>query len=84
MNAYNERFSFNRTVQEEFIGYREALLLEDIGAFNRQMIDYLQRYNGERPHRRLNDMTLYQGIVRQPLYLPGPHLSGMYWTRTNT
>ncbi len=75
MNAYNERF--NRTIREEFIGYREALLLEDIGEFNRQIIDYLQRYNDERSHRGLNYMTPYQVIARQL-----PHLSGMYWTRT--
>ncbi len=42
------------------------------------MIDYLQRYNGECPHRGLNYMAPYQVIARQL-----PHLSGMYWTRTN-
>ncbi len=46
--AYNERF--NRTIQEEFVDYREDLLLDDLPGFNDHLLGYLQRYNGERPH----------------------------------
>ena len=50
MNAHVERF--NRTIQEESIGYYEELRL-DSDQFNRQLIRWFLWYNAGRPHRAL-------------------------------
>lgn len=47
MNAHVERF--NRTIQEEFIDYHDALLL-DLDRFNEKLMDYLLFYNTKRVH----------------------------------
>lgn len=47
MNAHLERF--NRTLQEEFLNYRKATLI-DPQAFNTQLMDYLVWYNARRVH----------------------------------
>ncbi len=70
MNAFNERF--NRTVQEDFVDYEEELLLEDL-----RLLDYLDRYNGQRPHQGINCRTPCQ-MLAQHL----PRLSHMGWTHT--
>jgi hypothetical protein len=44
LNAHGERF--NRTIQEEFIGYHEELLITP-DEFNRQPIPWLIWYNAE-------------------------------------
>ncbi len=75
MNALNERF--NRTVQEEFVDYHEDLLLDDPRTFNHRLLDYLQRYNSERPHLALNCLTPCQTITEK-----NPHLSRMWWHHT--
>ena len=71
MNAFNERFS--RTVQEDFVDYEEDLLAEDLRAFNQHLPDYLDRYNGQRPHRGLNNQTPCQMLAQ---YLPDLSLCG--------
>ena len=75
MNALSERF--NRTVQEEFVEYHENALLDDLHAFNNELFAYLERYNAERPHRSLENMTPCQALAKQL-----PHLSSMWWTHT--
>ena len=75
MNALCERF--NRTVQEEFVDYREDRLFDDLYAFNDALFTYLERYNGERPHRSLGNITPCQAIQKQL-----PHLSRMWWPHT--
>ncbi len=53
--ACSERF--NRTVQEEFVDYQENLPSDDLRGFNDCLLEYWQRYNGERPHRGLGCLT---------------------------
>ncbi len=62
MNAFNERF--NRTVQEDFVDYEEVLLLEDLRLFNQRLLDYLDRYNGQRPHQGINCRTPCQMLAQ--------------------
>ncbi len=47
-------------------------------AFNDALFRYLERYNGERPHRSLGNITPCQAIQKQL-----PHLSRMWWPRTS-
>lgn len=47
MNAHVERF--NRTIQEEFVDYHDALLL-DLERFNKKLMDWLLFYNTKRVH----------------------------------
>ena len=47
MNAHLERF--NRSIQEEFIDFKQYLLLNS-DEFNQELIDYLIFYNIERVH----------------------------------
>ena len=49
MNAHVERF--NRTLREKFPSYHGEPLMEP-AAFNRKLIPWLLRYNGEGPHCR--------------------------------
>lgn len=48
MNAHIERF--NRTIDEEFLQYRESLLRNNVRVFTEVLVDWLLWYNGERPH----------------------------------
>ena len=65
MNACNERFK--RTIQEEFVDYQEDLLLDDLRGFNDQLLEYLQRYNGERPHFGVESKPSYIRLTHCPL-----------------
>ena len=65
------------TVREEFVEYHEDALLGDLHAFNDELFAYLERYNAERPHRSLENMTPCQALAKQL-----PHLSSMWWTHT--
>jgi len=51
MNAHCERF--NRTLQEEFVNRNIHLLFQDLEAFNRKLVEYLEWYNAKRPHKSL-------------------------------
>ncbi len=62
MNAYMERF--NRTLGEEFLHYHEELLVEP-AAFNRELIPWLLRHNGERPHWGLELKSPVQFLMEQ-------------------
>ena len=56
MNAYNERF--NRTIQEEFVDYREDLLLDDLRGFNATI--YWNTYSATTANARIGDwITVY-------------------------
>lgn len=74
MNGKTERF--NRTLQEEFVDYHAGALL-DPDSFNRQMVEYLLWYNGERPHWALDLKSPVQYLVEN-----SPHLSRMWWHST--
>ncbi len=51
------RQRFNRTVQED-------LLAEDLRAFNQYLLDHLDRYNGQRPHRGIDNRILCQMLAQ--------------------
>ncbi len=51
MNAHIERF--NRTIQEEFVGYHKQTLLVSLKAFQEKLSEWLLWYNTERPHESL-------------------------------
>jgi putative transposase len=75
MNAFIERY--NRTIQEEF-AYANLLNLKDnLGQFNKDLIDYLIYYNFTRPHQGLDYKTPME-------YLRDINLveCNMWWTRT--
>ena len=63
MNAHIERF--NRTLSEDFISLRRMLLAIDIDGFNKQLIDWLLWYNGERPHQSLGLVSPLQHMVKE-------------------
>ena len=48
VDGINERF--NHTVREDFADYEEAALVEDL-----RLLSHLDRCNGQRPHRSLNN-----------------------------
>ncbi len=58
--------------------YQEDLLLDDLRGFNDQLLEYLQRYNGERPHYGLNYLTPCQSIATLL-----PDLSRSWWHHTS-
>ena len=62
MNAHDERF--NRTIQEEYIDYHEAELL-DPDQFNEGLMDHLVWHNTLRPHWGINLQSPIQFILRQ-------------------
>jgi len=75
MNAHCERF--NRTVQEEFVDYREDLLFDDLTAFNDHLLNWVVWYNAERPHHSLG--------LRTPLAVLADHCGSecqMSWPNT--
>lgn len=43
----------NRSLQEEFLDWRHSSLAGPTDAFNRELEEWLSRYNGERVHRAL-------------------------------
>jgi len=61
MNAHIERF--NRTIQEEFIDFKQYLLLNP-NEFNQELIDYLIFYNTLRVHHAFqNKLSPMQFIM---------------------
>jgi transposase InsO family protein len=76
MNAYVERF--NRTIQEEFANTKTHLLADDLGAFNRALMDYLIWYNTERPHFGIKLKSPMQYIISKMT----ARKSNMLWTNT--
>lgn len=77
MNAHIERF--NRTLSEDFISNRRALLRNDIARFNEALADWLLWYNTERPHESLGMLSPLRYIVST---LPAEECQ-RYWTRTS-
>ena len=78
LNPCIERF--NRTLNEEFLLGHRALLRDDLGAFNRELVDYLLWYNTKRPHWSL-------GLVSPMRYIMSTlsaRASQMLWTDTRT
>ena len=74
INAFVERA--NRTLQEEFIDSHLEYLLEDLGVFNRKLMDYLVWYNTKRVHKSLENQTPIDYLLKN---LPESH---MYVTHT--
>ncbi len=74
MNAHCERF--NRTLQEEFVDYHEALLFDDLEAFNQRLFLWLGWYNLERPHHALalrTPIEVISAFVHQPCRIYWPN-----------
>ncbi len=62
MNAHVERF--NRTIQDEFIDYHDALLL-DLPRFNEKLMDWLLFYNTKRVHHAFkNELSPVQYLLQ--------------------
>jgi transposase InsO family protein len=78
MNAYIERF--NRTLQEEFIDWRQETLAVDPKQFNHEMIQWLLWYNTERPHHTLGQTPPMQYVVNYLML--SAQKSRMLWTHT--
>ena len=76
MNAHVERF--NRTLDEEFLRYKKALLRDDVRAFNNKLVDWLLWYNTERPHSALGQVSPFRYMMRS---LPVAECQ-MWWTDT--
>lgn len=76
MNAHVERF--NRTLSEEFMVHHRALMRDDVSEYNRQLIDWLLWYNGERPHHALGLQSPFQSMMKG---LPEKE-SHKWWTYT--
>ena len=62
MNAHAERF--NRTLQEQFVDDYEDLLVDDLAAFNRKLVDWLLAYNAVLPHHSLNHQSPVQFLIQ--------------------
>ncbi len=77
-NAHVERF--NRTLNEEFLLSHRDLLRDDVAAFNRQLVDWLIWYNGERPHYALGQVAPLRYMMRS---LPAKECH-MWWTHTSS
>ena len=73
MNAHLERF--NRSIQEEFIDFKQYLLLNP-DEFNQELIDYLIFYNIQRVHCAFqNKLSPIQFIVNwQKSQLPAQNI----------
>jgi transposase InsO family protein len=76
MNPFIERF--NRTLSEDFIETRRALLRDDPAAFNEELVDWLIWYNTVRPHESLGQVSPLRYIVST---LTAKECQ-KYWTRT--
>ena len=74
MNAVCERF--NRTLQEQFVDYREILLFDDLALFNERLADWLVKYNSARPHKGLGLKTPVQVIIENK------PMCNLGWTHT--
>jgi transposase InsO family protein len=57
---------FNRTIQEEFVEMID-IGLEDVGEFNRRLLDWLIEYNSIRPHEALDYLTPLEYIDQRSL-----------------
>lgn len=73
MNAHVERF--NRTLQEEFLNFHTALLIEPEQC-NTKMLDYLLWYNDQRPHWSLGLQSPVQFLASNQ------YACNMYWPNT--
>jgi len=71
---------FNRTLEEEFIDFREEELAKDLEGFNRELMEYLIWYNGERPHWSLNNRTPLGWFCHE--FLKNSTQSQTIWTQT--
>lgn len=74
MNAVCERV--NRTIQEQFVDFHEAVLFDDLDRFNEKLADWLVKYNSIRPHKGLGLQTPVQYIIKHNKKCT------MWWTHT--
>jgi len=86
MNAHCERF--NRTLQEEFVDYHyDLLFVDELTAFNLELLRWLSWYNLERPHFSLTQPIPGRKTKRLLSPIQFLHISGqcnMYWPDTRT
>jgi transposase InsO family protein len=66
--------SFNRTIQEDFVNWHQALLANDIDKFNHKLTEWLLWYNTKRPHSSLNKQSPVQYLIENLGF------SRMLWT----
>lgn len=78
MNAYVERF--NRTIQEQHIGWHMSDLYEPTH-FNLGLMKYPLWYNTEKPHRGIGKQTPLGYYLKNYIQ---PVQSNMLWTSTKT
>ena len=79
MNANVERF--NRTLQEEWLWRRKALLRDNVPVANNELVEYLLWYNSKRRHHALNLRSPFQAMV-ESLSLSKSECH-MWWTYTH-
>lgn len=75
-NGHLERF--NRTIQEQFADWHTDEL-DEIGDFNRSLMEYLIWYNTEKPHRSIGKVPPLRYYLDK---FVSPHQSNMLWTLT--
>ena len=72
-NGHIEKF--NRTIQEEFVDQHE-MYLDDVGEFNKKMLEWILWYNTKRYHWSLNLMSPVDYLLNNNM------VSNMRWTST--
>ena len=77
-NAYLERF--NRTIQEQCVNLYIDYLNEP-GAFNAKLMEYLIWYNTDKPHRGIGNLPPLRYYL--DYFITNPKKSNMLWTLTS-
>jgi len=77
-NSYLERF--NKTIQEQFV-YWHIDEIDDLDAFNQELMEYLIWYNTEKPHRGVGNLPPLRYYMDNFL---SSSQSNMLWTLTHT
>jgi len=78
-NAHLERF--NKTIQDQFVDWHIEEL-EELDAFNRNLMEYLIWYNTEKPHRGIGNLPPLKYYLDN--FIKPPQNSNMLWTLTIT
>ena len=76
-NAHLERF--NKTIQDQFV-YWHIDQLQELEAFNRDLMEYLIWYNTEKPHRSIGSLSPLRYYLNN--YITPSEKSNMLWTLT--
>ena len=71
---------FNRTIQEQFVYWEKEVLVDDIYAFNKKLMEYLIWYNTKKPHRAINKLAPLRYYIN--MVIKNNIKSNMLWTLT--